>query len=136
MFKAQVVQTLIIPAHLPILARDGVELLHVTTSRNPALPHAGETLLQVDRDVWVTKRSTRIIDIDRLIRSHHLFPVDDFHRRGEVHSLHANPYKREQRAVHVGLLRMGVWLIIHCFVHDLNYLNRLFLVGVEKLIIH
>ena len=87
--KAQVVERVVIAAHLAVFRGDGRQLFHVAAGSNPALAHARQSFLQVNLDVRVAERAAGVVHVHRVVGSHYLLSVDYGHRGGEVHFLHA-----------------------------------------------
>ena len=125
-FEAQVVEAVVVPAHLPVLGRDGVELLDIAASGNPAFTHTGKAFLQVDFHIGVAEGAAGVINVHRSIGGDDTFAVDNFYGRREVHLLHAYTDERIHGPLHIGFLCMCVCFVFCLLFHDSVYLYKVY----------
>ena len=118
MLKAKAIKRFVCQTCLAIFACHFWKNLRVVTLNNPLLPHAWETFLQVNLNVWVRERTAGVVDVNRSI----LFPVRNTvlvfcDSRCEVYLCHADFYVREDFSAHVRFLSLCVCLIVvYCHV--------------------
>ena len=124
MLKTQMIQTLVISAHLTIFGSNRRQLLHISTTCNPAFTHMRQAFLQINLHVRVTERTTCIIYINRSIGGSYLFTVYRSHGRSKVHFLHAYLYKRKHCTLYICLFPMCVRLIFFVIFHNCFYLVK------------
>ena len=115
MFEAQMVERLVVTAHLSVFRSNGRQLFHVTTSGNPAFTHTGKSFFQINGDGWVAERTAGVIDVDRCVRCHHFLTVYDGYGRSKVDFLHSYTDEREHLSLHVGFLGVRVGFIFFFF---------------------
>ena len=73
MFKAQVVERLVVTAHAAVFRGNLRQLLHIVAVQNPGLAQTGQPFLKVDFYIGVAERTAGIINVNVRIGSNDFF---------------------------------------------------------------